>query len=645
MKIIFLLLFFLRSAFLFGQWNPDPSINTPVCTTSTTQQMFLKMIPDGNGGTFITWIEATASTAQIYVQHLSNNGTPLWGSSGVAVCPNAYIQNEPGIVSDGSGGAIVSWTDNRSGAIKHYAQRISVSGHLQWSADGIAVCSAAQLVLPNYKTVSDRKGGAILIWDDSRNLNNQIYGQRISPAGQLLWQADGLPCSPLVIPLLSYDVIADTSGGAILSWSRVTNIASAIDIYVQRITADGVVQWGLNGMNICPGPKDQLRPQLTDDGKGNFIVLWSDFRKDPVFSQIYGQRIDTNGNPYWDNDGALLLDSMSPQQSFMKLVSDSAGGGIFTWLADYVPQGNAGNIYAQRFDSTGATLWTADKIASLQGVSMPVDFLMTSDNKSGSFVAWLAPNLNPQGDGSLDVHAQHISANGTTQWANTGTVVSSAPTNQVMPQIISDTNSIAIIAWSDTRSGTSYDIYAARLNGQVNLPVEWLSFTAKQNGNSHILTWSTANENNNKGFEVERSADGYRFNRIGFVAGNGNSSSPQLYSFTEKDPLEGHNYYRLKQVDIDDKSEYSKIIRLDRSQGEKLILYPNPVSTTLRIKILNSSAVLHILNSIGEVVKTKTTSGQGVAEIDIRDLPCGVYYLKVLSNKNRNGATAKFIKQ
>jgi hypothetical protein len=122
--------------------------------------------------------------------------------------------------------------------------------------------------------------------------------------------------------------------------------------------------------------------------------------------------------------------------------------------------------------------------------------------------------------------------------------------------------------------------------------------------------------------------------------------SPQSYSFTVQDPLEGFNYYRLRQLDIDGKANYSKIVRIDRLPEETLIIYPNPATAILRIKIPESNVLLQILNSYGAVVKTNIRSGPGFTEITIQDLPAGIYYLKVLSNnKNQNRIVGKFIKR
>ena len=128
----------------------------------------------------------------IYAQRVNGNGQLQWGDSGASVCTNTAPQENPRITSDGNGGAIITWEDNRnSGANQDiYAEKMNASGTPQWTKDGIAVSSA-----PNNQNspiiVSYPNGGAVIIWDDYRtngngnNVNPDLYAQNISAGGTL----------------------------------------------------------------------------------------------------------------------------------------------------------------------------------------------------------------------------------------------------------------------------------------------------------------------------------------------------------------------------------------------------------------------------------------------------------------------------
>ena len=123
-----------------------------------------------------------AGAADIYAQYVNASGAAQWTADGVALCTAAGYQGSPSIVSDGAGGAIVTWPDPRSEDPVNYdiyAQRVNASGAVQWAADGVALCTAAGDQYP-YGIVSDGAGGAIVTWDDRRSGDVDIYAQRVS---------------------------------------------------------------------------------------------------------------------------------------------------------------------------------------------------------------------------------------------------------------------------------------------------------------------------------------------------------------------------------------------------------------------------------------------------------------------------------
>src|ERR1700754_827576 len=89
----------------YPQWNSDPAVNTPVCTTVTTNQFKPQLVPDGSGGFFVTWMEASIdfSSGSIYAQHLSSTGTRLWAVGGININGASGTFTDPQIVADGNG--------------------------------------------------------------------------------------------------------------------------------------------------------------------------------------------------------------------------------------------------------------------------------------------------------------------------------------------------------------------------------------------------------------------------------------------------------------------------------------------------------------------------------------------------------------
>lgn len=191
--------------------------------------------------------------------------------------------------------------------------------------------------------------------------------------------------------------------------------------------------------------------------------------------------------------------------------------------------------------------------------------------------------------------------------------------------------------------------YCATCNPlNIPLPVNLLSFTGTKENATSILTWSTSGEHNNSHFILERSRDSKNFtaisDRIKSKAINGNSSSQLDYSFTDLTPLNGHNYYRLQQVDIDGHVSHSKTVDVYFGNETMVNLYPNPVNTLLNVDInspLSTSAIMKIMDATGRVVKTiemNVQMGSNHFTIDLESLADGVYMIHVSNNKGLNYA-------
>ena len=165
----------------------------------------------------------------------------------------------------------------------------------------------------------------------------------------------------------------------------------------------------------------------------------------------------------------------------------------------------------------------------------------------------------------------------------------------------------------------------------TNLPIELKSFTAKESNGRGLLNWSTVSETNNAGFDVEKSLDGVQFEKIGFVKGLGTTNLVQNYTFTDNN-LTQTTYYRLKQLDNDDKFQYSPIVSI-LSKGEKKTFkaYPNPVGAELTIEAnIGGEAQLDILDVTGKVVLSQSINN-GIVNISTQSLVRGTYFARILT--------------
>lgn len=164
----------------------------------------------------------------------------------------------------------------------------------------------------------------------------------------------------------------------------------------------------------------------------------------------------------------------------------------------------------------------------------------------------------------------------------------------------------------------------------IALPVKLADFSLEAIGNTVRLNWITESESGNAGFDIQHSTNGINWRKIGFVssyANNGNSTAPIHYKFTDTHPIDGKNYYRLKQIDKEGKSHFSDIKNISLDTVAKVRLYPNPATTILYVQS-NSIKTVQILNVAGKTVyKEETVTNNAV---NVSSLPAGIYFAKII---------------
>ena len=164
--------------------------------------------------------------------------------------------------------------------------------------------------------------------------------------------------------------------------------------------------------------------------------------------------------------------------------------------------------------------------------------------------------------------------------------------------------------------------------GCLPLPLNLLSFTGKSNDSYNLLQWQAAGEMNNGSFEIERSNDYTNFDSIGTIRGAGNVASTYSYSFIDPHPLEGVNYYRLKQMGNDGSFVYSKIISVTRGDGGGLsvTIYPNPGYGQTRITSSRMIDEIKIVNVTGQCIYRMVPKEKNIL---VHLKQAGIYFIQI----------------
>jgi hypothetical protein len=437
-------------------WPHDPYLGNVALCTAAGDQDSVASVSDGSGGAIIAWSDARSGNRDIYARRVSASGVPLWTADGVALCTATGDQRRPVIVSDGAGGAIVTWQDLRGGAYYDiYAQRVNAAGALQWAANGVAICAATnEQTFPTIAT--DGANGAIVTWRDHRNgANEDIYARRVNAAGVPQWVANGVAICTSAGNQLNPTIASDGSGGAFVTWFDFRSGAD-YDIYAQRVNSLGAPQWTANGIGVCVLAANQDDSKIVSDGAGGAIVTWADLRSTADYD-IYAQRVNGAGAAYWPANGVALCTALNHQVA-PAIASDGAGGAIVAWY-DYRSSYANADIYARRVSAGGEVMWTTDGVALCTAAEHQYYVEIASDGFGGAIATW-----QDYRGGYPDIYAQRVSAAGAPRWAASGVALCAAGGTQSLPTVAPDGEGGAIVAWSDLRSLANYDIYVQRVS-------------------------------------------------------------------------------------------------------------------------------------------------------------------------------------
>ena len=492
-RLVFSLLFLASFMVSHAQWASDPGINNAICRAGNNQNA-PRIITDGRGGAIICWYDERVllNTFDIYAQRIDKDGYVRWTVNGIAVSAAAASQSKPEMVSDGEGGAIIVWTDTRNGDNDVYAQRIDSSGAVRWAQDGIPIATGTTNQA-DPKIATDGKHGAIVTWNAGTGgfpPTSKIYAMRLTPNGDLRWGTATTVSGTLFFA--NAPVIAsDGDGGAYISYAYFPR--PDYDVYAQRVDSNGAVQWASKGIVIASGSTTQDSPMLVADGTGKAFLAYSEWGSGtiPVLQLVVLKKDGTTA-------ASLRVTSTSGGQTNYQMSNIGTGLLAITWEDGRVT--GKKRTYAQIIDDAGSKSWAADGVEVSTRTGDQVSPFILSDGSGGVIVAWEDKTKSAI---ETDVYAQRLSGAGTPIWAGTGVPVCTAANSQGYPRMITDGQNGALVTWEDYRvSFNNAEIFASRILAdgtfpigppQMTLSAKTLSFGAVGLGNSSTKSITLTN--------------------------------------------------------------------------------------------------------------------------------------------------------
>ena len=433
-------------------------------TAGLTAHIKPKMVESNNSEYLIIFEDFRAGTSDIYVQKIDVQGKLLFDPQGISIANGEGEQSNCNVISDGAGGAIVVWQDSRRGDFDIYAQRIDLNGKSLWAQEGLPICEMPEgQVFP--EVASDGLGGAIITWYDYRSGSEDIYAQRIDAQGRILWTTGGVPVCQAEGTQWFPKIVSDSANGAIISW--MDRRSGNFDIYAQKVDYTGKLIWQQNGVPVCQANGNQENVDMVQNEEGGAIIIWKDSR--PEAPGLYVQKIDKDGKPALNYNG-ILVSQNSDQASPPKIAPDGKGGTMIVWSD---PRAGDPDIYMQFLSKDGKLLWGdyGSPIVRIKGAQENPEV----SGNSPFVVIW-----SDKRSGSVQLYAQAITEAGGYLFANPeGVLISSGGVEPQNADAILRSNGDIMCSYQDRKKG-NFDIYASYIlsGGKVH----WLNMVNNTKG-------------------------------------------------------------------------------------------------------------------------------------------------------------------
>lgn len=377
-------------------WPHGPTTNTPLHQNFSATETIVSA-SDGAGGAIFAWADQRNGNWDIFAQRLDASGTRLWGNNGVAVCTDAGEQRSPVIAAIPQGGVVIGWVDRRLGSADLFAQRVSATGSPQWAANGVVVVSIPG---PN---------------------------EEIAPA--IAYQFDGV-----------YFVWQDGAPG---SWN----------VYAQRLNLGGSPQYAVGGLSVCSSSGDQTDPRIAVTGGSSlgFMVTWTDGRAGAA-TDIYAQFFSINGSPLGSANGFGVCTAAGIQSSALPVTI--AGS---YWAVAWRDERSGVDLYGQKYFISSRE-WATDGVPLLTGTTEPLPVGIAADDAGGFYVGCLDASTI----GFTGYRMQRVSPLGAALWGATGSVVSADLNGDARPRLLGDGVGGVLTWWSDNRTYAAAELWADR---------------------------------------------------------------------------------------------------------------------------------------------------------------------------------------
>ncbi len=597
--LLTILLVVVISQMVFSQWSADPN-NTLIVGYGLDPHI----CSDSAGGCYITYdYDNIYYPRKLGLERLDRYGYKPWGTLKqiLGEFPQQYRAQ---IAEDGEGGVLISYID-RYENLPEWTQRVRVqradsNGNFLWGQYGIKVTLSTVNQGDHYLT-SDGEGGCVICWQD---VSYTYYINRIDNNGNRIWGDNGITLH--TGPYNNQPKVVRASDGNyyVQGGSKIYRIRPSGEI----VRIDSV-----------------MLGYMVSDTEGGIVI--SDKVWVGMIPKLVTQRKDSLGNNLWQEPYVEIVDSLYINTQ----IRTQNNGDYFYFGWSGAKNGFDRVAQFQVLRADGSKLFSQGSMQLSENSPIGSPMIVPSELSKTIFI-WNDPTI------SSSTIAQKYDTLGNKLWNENGIIIS-------YPAIAYETTTDSKGGFITMGPINQFTIVVQQVNkygqlGNVIIPVEFICFNAEVVSNIVKLSWITATETNNRGFEIQRSEVSSQrsvvgnWEKIGFVKGNGTTTEPKSYSFINNNIFDVMYKYRLKQIDYDGTFKYSKEIEVDVNYSPKEYIlyqnYPNPFNpiTNIEYRIPNKEFVTLMVydvlgNEVATLVNEEKPAGRYEVIFDGSNLPAG----------------------
>ncbi len=398
-----------------------------------------------NGSVIYVWSDTRYGGRDLWAQAVNEDGV-VWEQS-LLVDGKPDRQEDPVVIKTSDGYAIIAWVDFFDDTIDGdiYAQKISPAGELMWETS--IPLTLAEDIQISLNIVPNEEGGAYIIWLDQRSGSSiDIYGVHIDGNGDNYdgWTEGGLPLASGDGNQISHTFWEDGQNGAILAY--INSYDGQDDIYVNRILPNGQIAWSTV---LVEGPQEHGSIKVSPFGDNAFGFAYTDRANN--YRNIYLNVLDMDGDFVWAEP--LPINVATYDQLNPRVVSASDNNFIVVW-EDF--RSGVSDLYVQKVDINGNFLWQDNGVPVVINELEQKNPRMESDGNGGCLIVW--DDAREGGHPNIDVYMQHLSSEGNILWTENGHPAAQIPGEAFGP-LLKVAGEHIFVSWGDMRTG-SVGIYA-----------------------------------------------------------------------------------------------------------------------------------------------------------------------------------------